>query len=494
VGNVTADVELEFPRPALSQQTAALVRSWNMPAFALFMEQGTCKTGVVLRNAAILHHQGLLNGLIILADNGLHRNWVVDEMPLDWPVNLPWEGWVWDTGRSHTKTGQHDFDAFCQTKAFPILAMNIEALITPTGKAALRQFTEVRKPVMTAIDESTCIANPGIHRTKTAMALGARSAYRRILTGTPFAEGPLKAYAPFRFLDTRILGFTSFTAFKAQYAEWELKQFPGQPRPFLELKGYKNLEELKAKIAPYSYRVLKSECMDLPPKLYEKRYFPLSPLQQQHYTRLKQQFEIELAQLPLITVDHVLTRRMRLQQIASGFVGGLDAEGQRVLHRLGTNARLEAFRAVIEATPRHVQSLVWARFIYDIDEICRLLANMGESYTRYDGSTPQDQRTRGRQLFQAGECRWFVGNPRAGGKGLNLQNASQGIFYTNDSRLEYRLQAEDRQHRSGSQIHSNITYLDMVALGTVDEKIVTELRDKKDISDLMTGDRPGEWL
>ena len=56
---------------------------------------------------------------------------------------------------------------------------------------------------------------------------------------------------------------------------------------FNQVIGYRNLEEMKCKIAHYSYRTTKEEALDLPPKIYTTRQVDLTIEQERHYQSIK---------------------------------------------------------------------------------------------------------------------------------------------------------------------------------------------------------------
>ena len=144
-----------------------------------------------------------------------------------------------------------------------------------------------------------------------ALAASKYAAYRRILTGTPVAESPLDAYAQFKILDPTILGHTSFTSFKARYAEYEEGYDPRTGRRFPKLLGYRNLPELQANMARFSSRVTRAEVSDAPPKVYQKRYFSLSLVQRRVYDELREKFVVDLSAGGVITAANVLARYTR---------------------------------------------------------------------------------------------------------------------------------------------------------------------------------------
>ena len=116
------------------------------------------------------------------------------------------------------------------------------------------------------------------------------------------------------------------------------------------------------------------------------------------------------------------------------------------------------------------------------------------SVATYFGDTESEERQIIVNRFQNpdDELRFFVGNPSTGGYGLTLTAASTMVYFSNSFDLEKRLQSEDRAHRIGQT--KNVTYIDLIAPGTVDEKIVKALRDKIDIATQVLGEDLKTWL
>ena len=111
----------------------------------------------------------------------------------------------------------------------------------------------------------------------------------------------------------------------------------------------------------------------------------------------------------------------------------------------------------------------------------------------YYGLTPQNERDANREKFQSDpKCRFLVGTPATGGYGLTLTAANTVIYYSNGYDLEKRLQSEDRAHRIGQK--KNVTYVDIIAEDTVDEKIVKALRDKINITSQVLGEDLKSWI
>jgi SNF2 family DNA or RNA helicase len=234
--------------------------------------------------------------------------------------------------------------------------------------------------------------------------------------------------------------------------------------------------------------VKKEECLDLPDKVYIRREVELTDEQVRAYNQMK---SVALATIDggLVSTVNALTQIMRLHQITCGHVKLDDGTVVSL-----PNKRIDELLATLEETDGKV--IIWATYRHDIEDIkFHLQTAYGmTSVATYYGETTSDERERIVNDFQDpnSELRFFVGNPSTGGYGLTLTAASTVIYYSNSFDLEKRLQSEDRAHRIGQT--KNVTYVDLIAPNTVDEKIVKALRDKIDIATQVLGEDLKEWL
>jgi len=88
--------------------------------------------------------------------------------------------------------------------------------------------------------------------------------------------------------------------------------------------------------------------------------------------------------------------------------------------------------------------------------------------------------------------RFLIGTPATGGYGITLTEANTVIYYSNGYDLEKRMQSEDRAHRIGQK--KTVTYVDLIADDTVDEKIVKALRRKINIASEVMGEELRAWI
>jgi len=251
--------------------------------------------------------------------------------------------------------------------------------------------------------------------------------------------------------------------------------------------GYKNLTELSEKLKPFSYRVLKDECLDLPPKTYMKRSVKLSEEQAKVYKQMK---HLALAELEgkTMTTATVLTQLMRLQQITCGHFKADDGTIQHI-----KSNRMDELLDVLDEVEG--KAVIWAHWQQDVEHIMKAIKKVygPGSVVDYYGLTPNNERQTNIEKFQDDKkCRFFVGTPQTGGYGITLTAASTMIYYSNGYDLEKRQQSEARIDRIGQKFP--MTYIDLIVEDTVDTRIVKALRKKVNIASKIMGEELKTWI
>jgi len=476
-------MKYKFKTKPYEHQLKALEMSWNRETFAYFMEMGTGKTKVLIDNMAMLYDKGKINGALIIAPKGVIGTWYTQELPAHLVDHIENETVLW---QAHiTKSQSKKLGTLFKTgEELHILIMNVEAFSTHKGTQFAEKFMLSHKTLM-VIDESTTIKNPKAKRTKNIIQLADRSQYRRILTGSPVTKNPLDLFTQCYFLDPYHLDHQSYYSFRTRYAIMKTAYISG--RSLQLVAGFKHLDELAEKLKPFSYRVLKQDCLDLPDKIYMKRVISLTEEQQKVY---KQMREEALATLKgkTVTTMIALTQLMRLHQITCGHFVADDGTTQKI-----KSNRLNELMDVLEEIEG--KAIIWAHYQYDVKSIIKEITKVHGpgSVVDYYGLTPQDERQSNIKKFQGDpRCRFLVGTPSTGGYGITLTAANTVIYYSNGYDLEKRLQSEDRAHRIGQ--HKPVTYVDILAEETVDEKIVKSLRKKINIASEVLGEELRSWI
>jgi SNF2 family DNA or RNA helicase len=473
----------KFKTKPYKHQMTALEKSWNRETYAYFMEMGTGKTKVLIDNLAMLYDKGKVNGALIIAPKGVVGTWYNNELPTHLPNHINNETVLWKA--AITKKQQEKLDTLFQPgEDLHILIMNVEAFSTTKGVNFANKFLSSHRSLM-AIDESTTIKTPTAKRTKNILKLAEAAIYRRIMTGSPVTKNPLDLFTQCDFLSPWLLDFTSYYAFRNRYAEMKTLHMHG--RQIQVVNGFKNLGELSDKLKGFSYRVLKEDCLDLPDKIFIKREISLTPDQRKLYEQMKKE-AIAILKGKQSTTVNTLTQLMRLQQITCGHFTADDGATQPI-----PNNRITELMDVLEETEG--KAIIWAHYQYDITAIINAVVKKygPGSIVDYYGLTPQEQRQPNIKRFQDDpECRFIVGTPSTGGYGITLTAANTVIYYSNGYDLEKRLQSEDRAHRIGQK--KSVTYVDLMADDTVDEKIVQALRKKINIASEVLGEELRSWI
>lgn len=443
-------------------------------------EMGTGKSKVIIDEAAWLYEEGKIEALLVISKKGSYSVWYREQVPLHLPERVPYVMAHLDLSGG-AKNEREVATVLSSTGRLKILVVNVEAFSTESGKAfkLVKCFAEAHR-CMCVIDESSSIKNPKARRTKALLKLRGLFTYRRVMTGTPASNGPLNIYTQAEFLKPGLLGHYSWYSFRNEYCtlvDMKVRSpHTGALLSFKKVTGYRNLEKLKADMAPWNSTVRKADCLDLPPKIYETYEVELTDEQRRIYKDMREQSFVQLSTEATVTAQLALTRELRLSQVLCGFVADDEGNLQRIEER-----RTDALMEVLEELDGSV--IIWVRFVPSIEVIYR---QIGEEYgpgsaVTYYGATRD--RAAAVEAFTSGKARFFIGNRETGGYGLTLVKAHNVVEYSCSYDLELQQQAEDRVHRIGQA--SAVTYVRLVAPDTVDEKILKALSLKARVQDLL---------
>jgi SNF2 family DNA or RNA helicase len=402
----------KFKSKPFAHQSKALEMSWNKEVFAYFMEMGTGKSKVLIDNICMLYNAGKINGALIIAPKGVYKNWFDSEIPNHMPDYIEKKIGLWRTDPNAKELKP----LFSTGAELHILIMNVEAFSTKKGVLFAHKFLSCHNALI-GIDESTTIKNPNAKRTKSILSLKPLSKFRRILTGSPVTKSPLDLFSQCQFLDSWLLNQSSYYAFRTRYAVCRKINVSG--RQVEIVVGYRNLGELSEKVKPFSYRVLKDDCLDLPPKTYTKRIIELSDEQKKVYKTMKEK-AIAFLNGKMVSTATVITQLMRLHQITCGHFKSDDGTIQEL-----KNNRIDQLMEILEEVEG--KAVIWAHYRYDIQAIVKSISKKyGEnSVVTYYGDTSTDDRQKAITKIQDKDSsvRFIVGTPQTGGYGITLTGA-----------------------------------------------------------------------
>lgn len=508
-------MEYQERLPSFAHQTEARSRSKDRDYFGYLMEQGTGKSKTLIDDACQQYLAGKITTLIITAPNGVQRAWATQHFPDHMPVGLPYRMVVFVSKPNKKQAMALDQLLDPAYTGLRVFILNYESL-RGKGKGAYDsvQFFLKTFRCMWVLDESHRIKTWESKSTGAIINLSDKAVMRRVMTGTPSTQGPMDLFPQMMFLDQSVLGFSSYTAYRNHFAEMEphdsntmwmikrrLEQKYGKEvarkrMPQLIARDengrqrFKNLDELQRLISAHTYRKLKTECLDLPPKVYQKRFVTLTAEQRNIYDTIVDKYMAEYNG-QFLDASMALTRLTRLQQITGGF---FPLEDGTVVPIGETNPKLDELVETIEDTEGKI--IIWARYTAELEMIVATLKQIyDEPVARYWGAVKPKDKDAGKAAFcdKNHPCRFFVAQQQSGGTGLDgLQIASTEIYFSNDFSLLNRLQSEDRGHRMG--MAGSLTIIDLEAVDTRDSFIIDALRNKKDVADLIVGDPSKAWI
>lgn len=363
------------------------------------------------------------------------------------------------------------------------------------------------------LDEAHMIKRPETQRTKAMMLLREAAKKRRVLTGTPVSNSPLDLYALFEFMGKGWSGFRTWQEFKEFYGVFEeigdgiSKLVAIQNKPFMQ-----------ERLSRTSFIISKREAMpELPEKVYDVAEVEMTGQQQEAYVALAEKllFEIESdladSDNKAITVNNILTKLLRLAQVCSGFAcydKVLDPTSLEVLQSGSTeffspDPKLEWLVEMLKEKGPKEKTIVWSCFVPCIKTIHERLMLEGIEHVVLYGATSEADREIAMHKFNTDpKCKVFLGNPAAGGVGVNLPgsdvskwdtpeddgcNADHVVHYAMDWSYVKRAQCEDRNH-GRNRCRTNVRHTDLVVPETVDEDIRLRVLKKKkmalEISDI----------
>ena len=528
--------------PMWAHQQKEFENTAHLREWALWWEQRTGKSRVIVDTAAYQYEQGIINAVVVAAyPSAVHVNWATQEFPAYLPDRIKRHIVAWQSSKASSRSFQEDLQRLLTFPHLSILTFNCEALVTTKALWPFLQKLCHKRQVLFVADEANWGANPSSKRTIRAEALANRAVTRRILTGTPVEESPFDVFAMCNMLHRGCLGFTSITAFRAAYGEYEsevdengkpiLDEF-GLPRKVPHFRttydpqskrtkqteyyvqtGYRNLSDLNERILRVGSRLLRSQCADLPEKIYKKSTFDLSPKQRKVYEELRVEYKLVLSSTHSIEAPNPLVRLGLLAMVARGYAPPrdelipcphCDAQGCDECYGTGlkrtatprqlidpeNNPSLQALRDEVEALGKS-PIIVWCRMLADVEDCVTTLTHLGRRVARFDGTVKTAGRIQAQQDFQNGQIDTLVAT-RAAARGIRLDRAEALIYYSNTYSLIDRAQSEDRAESLTNT--KGTLVIDLIAKDTVDEHIVNALRNKKSIAQLVMGDPNLTWI
>jgi SNF2 family DNA or RNA helicase len=471
--NTTAPDIGFFSRPPFAHQARAweeterLFEKYNAAYWQAGI--GVGKTFMAINLARMMFRDRKIGIAVIVAPKTLLDTWI---MQIEEHCLEPYSLVKWDAVKVNTKKWKYDFSDTMQVDSLRLVLINIEAfsVMNKTLESVLKEI--FKRPTLIVLDESSTIKTHNSNRTKNLTKAAANAEYRIAMSGTAITKSPLDVYGQVEYLKKGFFGESHFM-FKQRYAVM-IQEYGAGGRKHDKIVGYRNLDELIAKVDSISFKVKTEDCIDLPEKTYETIPIELGHKTRKMYNELRDTLIMRLQNGEYLSTPEKIAQFSKLRQIVGGFV--LDADGEA--HATGDTDKLDALVDLVADTDDQV--VIFASHRAEIKAISERL---GDDCVTFYGDTKDKESAL--KAFQSGKKRFFVGHPQSGGMGLNLQNSHIMIFYSIITR-DFQ-QIIGRIHRSGQTIPC--IYYFLVAIDTIDKRLMEIVtRDEAMLSAFESGD------
>lgn len=485
----------DFVYPPFDHQLIEFENHVTDRSRAFLWQMRTGKTKATIDTACHWAVNNDLDAVIVLAPNGVHRNWVERELPRHHWRTVPYRTLYWNSevagqqSEFKTKAQKQERDkwwdgvkeALSDKLKLRWFAFASETVTRDDVRRLIARIMRRCKNVMLVVDESDDYGKPGSKKTKMVRALSKRCKVVRMLTGTVVENSPLRAYSQYEILQEGALGFSTFEEFEQNHADYQIVK-PRGGRPYPKLKNFKNLDQLRNRMSKLSSVVLRNDVNDMPDLVRLSRTITLSDEQLEAYREAYETAEITL---PEVTVDVLEALLIRLQQVTAGYVG--DEFGD--IHRIpGSNPREQA--AVEEVLGCSGKTILWCAFREEMDSLVRALKREGLEVLEYHGRTSEADRAKVRKALAPdsdSKAKALVAHPRAAGRGLDLSGADRIVWVSHTFDAVLRSQADERATAVGG---SNVELVDLVtdipsavAPINVDRYVLQTLERKRSVAE-----------
>lgn len=312
-------------------------------------------------------------------------------------------------------------------------------------------------------DESSKFRNPKAQITRLLLRRFRSARHRAILTGTPTPENLLEIYPQMAFLDGHFMGYRDFWKFRTELFEQGWDGYTWKPRPGVR-------ERIKAAIHKRGFVLRRVDVQsggsgreESERKVYQSRFVAMSSFQRKAYRQIEREFAFEEN-----STKWAVTQHLWLSKVAGGF----DPED-----RLLSDAKCRELVSLLTGELQGESVVVWFRFRHELEYAQKALQAARVAVSRIWGGMRPEDRREALEAFDSGISRVLLATVQTGQYGLDCSKADTAIYYSNDWSCLSRMQSEDRiEHPSKTK---QLLIIDLITQGSVDEDVVSILREKK---------------
>jgi SNF2 family DNA or RNA helicase len=504
----------EFPLACYQQ--VCLFNFYHTPGYGLLLEQGTGKTPIAIARICneaetVFKNENRMYRALIVCPKNVRANW-----QSEFEKFATTEGKITVLRGTAVDRIRQIYEAITNEEGckYSIVICSYETLTRSFQALQLINWD------LGLLDESHYIKSNRTLRFKSAIKLRELCRSRAILTGTPITNTPLDLYTQFEFLGRGYSGFYTWKAFRKFFGQFRISEATG----YEMLCGMQNIPFMQERLARYSFIVRQKDVMpELPDRVYDQIEIDMTDEQKQIYCEVRDRLAIEIeneldSNRPRqMVVNNVLTKLLRLAQITSGFVvwsPEYDDDGNmlqpQMVDRFDPDYKLETLVEILKEKKPTDKTIIWSCWVPNIKTIRARLAIENIDCVTFYGATKDEDRLIAEERFNCDPaCKVFLGNPAAGGTGLNLigypppgheiysrngkktpddweTNCNHVIYYSQNWSPTARSQSEKRAHRRGTREPVRVT--DLVVPGTIDHEIRVRVLAKQiralEVSDL----------
>jgi SNF2 family DNA or RNA helicase len=344
------------------------------------------------------------------------------------------------------------------------------------------------------VDEAHRMKDPKAKQTRACWSLRTKTTeFIYALSGTAIANAPHDLWSALHLLSKEEWPSRSKYIDRYCLASWNV--FGGMSVIGLREENKKEFFDI---IDPRMRRMPKEAVLpQLPKKTYSERYVEMTAKQAKAYRQMEDGLIALLgddSDAGIAVAVNPLVQLTRMTQFASAYAE-VDDEGH--VHLTAPSNKIDALMDLLEDMGNE-PLVVFAQSRQLIDLAAHKLEAAKISFSMIVGGQTPDEREKAKDDFQNGHVRVVLCTIAAGGIGITLTRSSTACFLQRSWSMVDNSQAEDRVHRIGSEIHDKIEIVDIISVGTIEERqritlaskserLEEVMRDKDTLKRLLTG-------